>query len=101
IVYLLSQTIGDLSDEGAGVEARKRGADDPSEESDVAQVGRDAAGDAGILDLHGDGASVSGDRPVNLADRGGGEGQRVPLSEELFGLAAELLPDDRGGQLRP
>ena len=58
---------------------------------EVAEVGLDRLGDAGVLELDRDLVAVERDRAVDLADRGGGERLLLEGLEVVADLAAELL----------
>ena len=100
IVDLLLESLRELLHERARVESRKRCADDAPQQGHVAEVGRDAAGDARVLDLDRDRPAVARDGAVHLTDRGGRKRQRIPPREDLLGRPAELLRDDAGRHLR-
>ena len=87
VVDLLAQPVAQLLDERARVETGKRRSDDPRSEGDVLEVRLDGAGDARVLHLDRHRAPIARDRPMDLADRGRRERQRVPPGEDpLRGL---------------
>jgi hypothetical protein len=95
VVELFEQSTPELVDDGAGVEAvereRRRHA---VQQLGVAEVAADGDVDAGVLHLHGHFPPVAGDGPVDLADRGGGDGLVAPVEEHLLGRRTEFGLDD-------
>src|SRR6266550_1967264 len=100
VIDLFLQTLAELVHERSHVKAGKRSADDAAQQSDVAEVGGDAARDARILDLDGHRAAVVRDGPVDLADRSRREGQCVPLRENALRHIAQLIGDHRRSERR-
>ena len=90
VVELLADPLAQLVDELGHVLARHGHPQQRAEQPHVAEVGRDRLGDARVLHLDRDGAPVAGDGAVHLADRGGGDRQRVPLAEDRLRGVAEL-----------
>ena len=65
----------------------------------VVEVAADRLVDARVLHLHRHDPPVGHDRPVDLADRRGGDRDRVPVEEQPLGLVAELLAHDLRARL--
>ena len=82
VVDLLGEAGPQLLDERPGLEAGEQHPHQADEEVAVVEVGLDRLVDARVLDLDGDGPSVVGHRPVDLADGRGGDRRRVPLGED-------------------
>ena len=98
VVKLLGDAFPQLREQRVDVLARRGDLEHPAQQGDVAQVGLDGLGDAGVLDLHRDRATVKGDRAVHLPDRCGRDRYRVPGREGLLRRQTELFRDDLRGQ---
>ena len=73
VVELLGDPLAQLAVERLDVEPGREPLDERQQQREVAQVGLDRLGDAGVLELDRDLVAVERDRAVDLADRGGGE----------------------------
>ena len=100
VVELLADPLPQLLDQLGHVLAGRGHPQQGAEQPHVAEVGGDRLGDPRVLHLDRDGPPVASDRAVHLADRGGGDRQRVPLGEDLVRRRPELGPDDARGELR-
>ena len=83
VVELLHDPLAQLLGDRLGVEAGGDRLGQAHDRAGVAQVGVERLGDPRVLDLHRDRAAVEQLGPVDLADRGGGEGLVLDLGEEL------------------
>ena len=91
VVELLGDPLAQLGVERLDVEPGREPLDERQQQREVAQVGVDRLGDAGVLDLDRDRLPVARDRAVDLADRGGGERLLLELGEHGGRLLAQLL----------
>ncbi len=91
VVKLLTDPVTQFGQQPVDVLGRRGDAQHPAQQRDVAQVGRDGLGDARVLDLDGDRATVTSDRAVHLPDRGGGYGLRIPAGERPVWRRAEFF----------
>jgi hypothetical protein len=98
VVELLGDPFPQLREQRLDVLARRGDLEHPAQQRDVPQVGLDGLGDARVLDLDRHGPAVVGDRPVDLPDRRGGDGLRVPGRERPLRRSAQLLGDHLRGQ---
>jgi hypothetical protein len=73
VVELLGDALAQLAVERLDVEPGREPLDQRQQHREVAEVGLDRLGDAGVLELDRDLVAVERDRAVDLADRGGGE----------------------------
>ena len=81
VVELLGDALAQLAVERLDVEPGREPLDQRQQQREVAQVGLDRLGDAGVLDLDRDLVAVERDRAVDLADRGGGERLLLEVGE--------------------
>ncbi len=91
VVELLGDPLAQLAVERLDVEPGREPLDQRQQQREVAEVGLDRLGDAGVLELDRDLVAVERDRAVDLADRGGGERLLLEGLEVVADLAAELL----------
>ncbi len=81
VVELVDDPGADLLADRLDVELRGHPPREPQEHAEVLHVGSHRVGDARVLDLDRDAAPVEQGRPVDLADRGGGDRLGIELGE--------------------
>ena len=94
VVELLLDARADLGAQRLGVEARRDRLHEPQDHPEVLHVRAHGGVDARVLDLDRDVAPVVEARLVDLADRGGGDRDRVEGLEDLVDRLVVLLLDD-------
>ena len=91
VVELLGDPLAQLRVHRLDVQAGREPLDERQQQGEVAQVGVDRLGHAGVLHLDRHVVPFASDRTVHLADRRGGERLLVELREDDRGLVAQLL----------
>jgi hypothetical protein len=99
VVELLDDPGLQLVDHRPRVEGGEGQAHRLEDHAGALEVAPDRAVDPRVLHLDRHRPAVAGDRPVDLPDGGGGDGERVPLGEQRRGRGAELALDDLRRQL--
>ncbi len=93
VVELLLDPRADLLADGLGVQAGGDALDQAQDQAQVLHVGAHRGGHARVLDLDRHLATVAEPRPVDLADRRGGDRLLVELVEDVGDAIAQLLLD--------
>ena len=98
VVEFLDQPLFELAVDGAGLDFLPHHvAGDrlqrTQQQLEIAQVLAHGRVDAGVLDLDRDFLAALEARAMDLAERGGGEGARLEIREELLGALAEFAAD--------
>ena len=94
VVELVGDQLAHLGQERTRVEPGREAPQDRADEAEVAQVGLDRLGHAGVLDLDGDLRPVVRARAVDLAERRERERLLVEVGEQLADGRVELVLDD-------
>ena len=100
VVAFLDDPLAQLGEDVFDVESRHELPQHRREQRQVAHVGFDRVGDAGVLDLDGDLAAVVGHASVHLPDAGGGSRLGIDPLEHAVGILAPLSRQDLA-HLRP
>ena len=74
VVELLAQPRGDFCQDLAGIDGRVHACVDREHDAELAEIGFHGRLHVGILELGGELPIVETDRPMHLAERGGGGG---------------------------
>ena len=91
VVELLGDPLAQLRVDRLDVQAGREPLDERQQQREVAQVGVDRLGDAGVLDLDRDRPPLVRHRAMDLADRGGRERLLLELGEHRRRLLPQLL----------
>ena len=94
VVELLLDARADLGPQRLGVQPGRDRLHEPQDHPEVLHVGPHGSVDPGVLDLDRDIAAVVEARLVDLADRGGGDRDRVEGLEDLVERVVVLLLED-------
>ncbi|UUY05175.1 hypothetical protein LRS13_06510 [Svornostia abyssi] len=100
VVEFLADALPDLVGDRSRVDAGRDRAEELQAELEVAQVGVHRFGDAGVLDLDRNVATVAQATSVHLPDRGRGHRRFVDVGEDVADLAAEVGFDDLGDRAK-